>query len=308
MLGSALCRALGRTSTELFTPAMTFSWDSEADFEIQVTAAVKAFADRSADAGRWEIYWAAGVSHMGSSAADLSRETRALSTLIRRIGSEKRLKRSSGAMAFASSAGAVYAGSPAGVITENTILAPTTAYAREKLLQEDLMRSFMASNGPPVVLARLSTVYGAGQSAGKPQGLLTHIARCVLRNRAVHIYVPLDTIRDYIFSDDAAAVMVNALRGATDMSHALTMIVASEYPTTIAEIIAIFKKINRRAPRVVTSAGTMSAVYSRSIQFQSLAVPECARLTKTRLPVGIAKLLASERDSFVRTSTPARSF
>lgn len=306
MLGSALCRALVRTGTELFKPAQPFKWESIAEFEIQAAAAVEAFADRSTDTGRWEIYWAAGISHMGSSAADLARETQALATLLRLLGSESRLNLSSGAIAFASSAGAIYGGSPAGIINENAAVAPTTAYGREKLVQEDLLRSFVASNSATALLARLSTVYGPGQSTGKPQGLLTHIARCMLGNRPVQIYVPLDTIRDYISSDDAALVMVNALHGMRKTPHALTMIVASERPTTIAEVVATFRKIGRRAPRVVTSAAKLSPVYPRTVQFRSLAIPENARASTTSLTVGIAQLMVSERAAFVRSSIPSR--
>ena len=306
MLGSALCRALGRTRTELFTPAEPFHWGREPELAIQAATAVQAFAARSGAAQRWEIYWAAGVGHMGSSDTDLAPETRALSILLRLVGSEKRLLTTPGAMAFASSAGAIYAGSPDYTITENTSPVPTTAYAREKLVQEDLMRSFADANSPiPVLIARLSTIYGPGQSAGKPQGLLAHIARCMLRHRPVQIYVPFDTIRDYIFSNDAAAAMVSALQGITGMPRVLTRIVASECPTTIAEIVATFKRIERRAPRVVTSAGRLSDIYPRRVRFRSLAGPESVRAPKTSLLVGIAQLMASERAAFVRSSVAA---
>ena len=66
LVGSALCRALRRDATELFCPAERFRWGCEPDLAIQLAAAVDAFADRAAAAGRWELYWAAGVGTMGS--------------------------------------------------------------------------------------------------------------------------------------------------------------------------------------------------------------------------------------------------
>ena len=165
------------------------------------------------------------------------------------IGTDARLSGRVGGIALASSAGAIYAGSPEVIITEATPPAPTTAYAREKLKQEELVRSFAARSGNcTAALARISTLYGVGQSHGKKQGLLAHIARCVLRNQVVHIYVALDTIRDYIISDDAAAAMVGVLRSTGTEAPAITKIVASEQPTTISEIISVFRKVSRHPP------------------------------------------------------------
>ena len=125
--------------------------------------------------------------------------------LLQRLEAEPHLISAPGAIAFASSAGGIYAGAKDAVITEHTPPAPTTAYAREKLVQEDLIQAFVLANQrTAALLARVSTIYGPGQATGKQQGLLTHIARRILRNQPIQIYVPYDTIRDYIAVDDAA--------------------------------------------------------------------------------------------------------
>jgi UDP-glucose 4-epimerase len=138
-----LCAARERRCSR---PASASVGASEPELAPQIGAAVQAFAARVDVAERWEIYWAAGVGTMRSSEGDLAPETRALSLLLGLIESEPRLIGKPGAVAFASSAGAIYAGSPANVISENTPPAPTTAYAREKLRQEDLVRSFASAN------------------------------------------------------------------------------------------------------------------------------------------------------------------
>ena len=301
LLGSALCRALRCRETALFSPAERFRWGSEPELALQMGAAVRAFAARVAAAERWEIYWAAGVGTMSSSEADVALETRVLALLLGLVESEPRLIAMPGALAFASSAGALHAGSPDTIISENTAPAPTTAYAREKLRQEDLVRSFVrAHSRMGALLARLSTLYGPGQALEKQQGLLAHIARCMLRNQPVRIYVPFDTIRDYIASDDAAAAMVAALRAAGEHPHVLTRIIASEQPTTIAEIIATFKRIARRAPRIITSSSRLSGIYPRRVRFRSAAVQGNAPLPRTSLLIGIARVLATERAALVR--------
>lgn len=307
LLGSALCRALRRQGTALFSPAERFHWRNESELTSQIGLAVRTFAGRVGATERWEIYWAAGVGTMSSSDAELALETRVLSILLGLIDSEPRLIAMPGAVAFASSAGAIYAGSPDNIITEETNPAPTTAYAREKLRQEDLVRSFVLANSPvAALLARLSTLYGAGQALGKPQGLLTHIARCVLRNQPVQIYVSFDTIRDYIASDDAATLMVAALGEASEHPQVLTRIIASEHPTTIAEIIATFKRVARRAPRIITSASRLSGIYPRHVRFRSAAMHDNELLPRTSLLIGIAQLMAAERAVLVRSRTAAQ--
>jgi UDP-glucose 4-epimerase len=299
LLGTALCRTLRRKGTELISPAERFRWGSVSECSSQIAAAVHAFAARAGSVERWEIYWAAGVGTMGSSDGELAPETRFLALLLRLVESDSRLMAQPGTVALASSAGAIYAGSPEYFISERTAPVPTTAYAREKLTQEDLVRSFSDANGGrTVLLARLSTLYGPGQSFGKQQGLIAHIARCILRNRPIQIYVPLDTIRDYITANDAATAMVAALRATSEEPGVLTKIIASEQPTTIAEIISVFKRIARRAPRLITSASKLTGIYPRRVQFRSVVAPQGAWVPKTSLLVGIAQVMAAERAAF----------
>lgn len=301
LLGSALQRALERRGARLFSPAERFCWDNETELSTQLGVAVKAFATFVGSGNEWQIYWAAGVGTMSSTEAELATETRTLSTVLRLIESESDLIMAEGGFAFASSAGAIYAGIKDGIITENTPVAPTTAYAKEKLKQENLVSTFALNNNKvTTLLARISTLYGPGQANGKRQGLLAHIARCILRNESVHIYVPFDTIRDYIAVDDAAFAIVAASRVLTGKPGVFTKIIASEKPTTIAEIISIFKRIARRSPRIVSSASKLSSLYTRRIQFQSTTVPINEQLSKTSLLVGIAQVMAAERSAFTQ--------
>lgn len=300
LLGSALVRALRRSGALLFTPRDAFAWTCEDALAEQLIAAVGEFERRGTSATRWEIYWAAGIGTMASTDEALASETRALARLLDRLGSSRALMSMRGAFGFASSAGAIYAGATDDVIDEHTAVAPTTPYARAKLEHESRVSAFARANpNTAALLARMSTLYGTGQSRAKPQGLLTHIARAILLNRPIRIYVPFDTIRDYIRADDAAASMVAAMR-ATERApeaalEAIVRIIASETPTTIAEIIAIFNRVSRRHPRVVTSTSALASVYPARLRFRSrfAAAPQ-----RTSFLVGVAQLLAAERLSF----------
>ncbi len=301
LLGAALCRALRRNGEELFLPDERFCWGDEEALAAQVSATVGKFALRVQAADQWQIYWAAGVGTMSSSAEALGPEARALTHVLQTLESHPRLMSRPGAIAFASSAGAIYAESSDELITEHSKPTPTTAYARAKLLQEDLLSSFVKRNrSTTALIARISTLYGSGQATEKKQGLLTHMARCILRNQPIQIYVPFDTIRDYIASDDAAAAMLSALAGIAESQQAVIRIVASERPTTIAEIVSIFKRIARRGPRIVTSANRLSGLYTRRVQFRSMAVQPNANLPAVSLAVGIAQLMLQERVNLAR--------
>ncbi|HHJ34346.1 MAG TPA: NAD-dependent epimerase/dehydratase family protein [Gammaproteobacteria bacterium] len=302
LLGSALQRVLRRRGIRVFEPDERFCWESEGVIA-QLEAAVKAFSAFVGSGNRWQIYWAAGVGTMSSTEVELNTETRTLSAVLDFITTEQDLAMESGGVAFASSAGAIYAGSTEDIITENTPVAPTTDYANEKLRQEDLLDTFVKNKGKVSVLcARISTLYGPGQATGKRQGLLAHIARCIIRNQAVHIYVPLDTIRDYIAADDAATMIVVALCTLKEKPGVFTKIIASEKPTTIAEIVSVYKRVARRSPKIVASASKLSTLYTRRIQFCSSSVPIIESCSKTSLLVGVAQVLAAERASFTRST------
>ena len=299
LLGTALCRALRAANTRLFTPDQRFSWTEEVELALQMKAAVMEFSRQVGTDERWEVYWAAGVGTMSSSADSLAPETKALALLLQLLRADPRLTARAGTIAFASSAGAIYAGSKDEIVTEESLSAPTTAYAVEKLRQEGLIVEFAAENkNTSALLARISTLYGTGQTYGKKQGLLGHIARSMIRNQPVQIYVPYDTIRDYIDAEDAAATMISATRLTSDTGQTVIKIIASECPVTIAEIVSIFKRLARRAPRVIRSANRLSALYSRRVQFSSVVFPDCAMTPGKRLPVGIGQMMTQERIAF----------
>lgn len=301
LLGQALVRFLRKNGAEVFVPPERLRWGDSSIVETQLRTFIESFACCISASDEWEIYWAAGVGTMNSKPDSLAVETEALGNFLRLLSGQSRLFRVGGSLGFASSAGAIYAAALDELITENSMAAPTTPYAYAKLEQEELIRTFTLSNrSVRTLIARISTLYGAGQSPEKQQGLLTHIARSILTQKAIQIYVPFDTIRDYINADDAASAFVHAVRASAVEGGVVIKIIASEKPTTIAEIISVFKRVSRRKPRVVTSASKLGAVYSRRVQYRSLVLrPEIAG-PSTSLLVGIALLFNAERENFVR--------
>lgn len=301
LLGRALTHLL-TTQNAIFIPETRFDWSDEVALTQQIGQAVAAFAQAAAGVSRWEIFWAAGIVTFASSPEIMAQETRTLGLLLTAIRNRPSLHTTPGCITLASSAGAIYAGSREFIITEHTAPAPTTAYAREKLLHESMLADLAKDCGRlSVFLARISTIYGGGQTSKKLQGLLTHIARCVIRGEPVHIYVPYDTIRDYIAVVDVARDLMAGSRDAFDSTGVNMKLIASESPTTIAEIIGIFRKIAKRNPRVITSANALSSLYAKRIQFRSVVARNGPAPIRIPLLIGIAQLFNDERQLMKRS-------
>jgi len=300
LVGTALRGALKRTGVLPWVPDLRVPWGDPEQAQSVLLRSLRAFSTHvvSQQSGRWEIYWAAGVGTMHSREADLQAESSLLRLVCEAIVADDTLRSVPGGVALASSAGAIYGASRVDCIDETTVPAPGNAYGRAKLGQEQVVAEGLRSLPHlGVLLARMSTVYGVGQSSAKAQGLLSHIARCVARNAPVHVYVPLDTIRDYISAEDAALETVLQLRRLPAGEPAAARVVASERPTTIAEIVGHFKRMAWRPPRLITCTTSAAAAYTRRIQFRSRYPHALAAPARTTLPVGIAGLLAHAQAS-----------
>lgn len=297
LIGKSLVSSLRATGCHVYrTPFASWDWQDEERFNKQTEEALRSFSTFACACGAWSIYWAAGVSGMSSPEHVLTAETRRLETFIKGMAGCPSLLALPGAVALVSSAGGVYAGSRSAVIDELTPEAPTTAYGAGKLMQETLLRSeALVSAGCRTLVARVSTVYGPAQSGGSRQGLISHLARCVVTNRPAKIFVPLDTVRDYVYADDAAQVIMRSLEACAEPGSRTTKIVASERPSTIADIMATFQRLSRRALRFTTGLSASSGLYEWRSRFKSMVLPEQSRLASTTLLLGASRVLQAER-------------
>lgn len=296
LLGRALAGQLRKASSPMFEPGIHLTWNAERLLREQLAHSVTAFARQAREAGSWELYWAAGVAGMGSPEAAVAAENRAFEWLLQRLEAEPRLREGPGRFLLASSAGGIYAGSRAAVVDEATPEAPTTPYAVGKLHQETLLRqSPLVTAGCRVLLARISTLYGPSLPEDTRQGLISTMARCVVRNRPVPIFVPLDTARDYLDTDDAARMAIASLRSLPDAARPTVKILAAEIPTTVAELLATVQRVAHRRPLLTTSVGSLSGLYTMRFRFRSRVLPDAALCAKTPLLHGVARVVAAER-------------
>ncbi|MFY7942830.1 MAG: NAD-dependent epimerase/dehydratase family protein [Burkholderiaceae bacterium] len=309
LLGSALLRLLRQEGQIPFAVDEPWQWSSSAQLGDQMQGQTRRFARQLTAGESWTIYWAAGQGNLHSREEDFNAENTAFNTLLSTINAEPALLAAEGRIALASSAGAVYSGCLDQPITERSGDSPTTPYGRAKLGNEAALIAWARNQAPlrhsgrHAFIGRLSTLYGPGQAWGKQQGLISHLARQLLRNKPLHIYVPLGTQRDYLHVDDAAWAMVEGVRQmCTCVAH---HIIASEQATTVAEILGSFARLMRRSPRIVTSAAAAGSVYRQQMTFRSEQPIRPSRgHGLTPLHIGIHQVLQAELSALANGNRP----
>ncbi len=300
LLGSALERKVSqRVNLVLFQNHSTWMWNDDECLRHRMKEAVATFASTLSRHTSWQIYWAAGRGTMSSSPEELATETAQIAYFLEILETTSKLQGIPGTILFASSAGAMYGDAGGVTVSEEAPTNPVTAYGRAKLEQEQLLKKYCETQpNVRILLARFSNIYGPGQSSKKKQGLISHIARSIILHRPISIFVPFDTIRDYIFVDDAAERSVSMLQ---NIGPGTTVaIIASEDSTTIAHIIGIFRHITKLNPRIIRSTNALGDAYPRRVQFRSTKQSTVSR--KTPLHIGVSLTLAHERSMIIRRS------
>lgn len=304
LLGRHVEAALGRAAC--WTPHAPVPWHDEAAAAAAVTAEADRFLDAAAAQGTpWRLLWCAGAGVVATAPDALAQETRLIGRVIAHVGDrlagDPALARD-GLVFLASSAGGVYSASTSPPpFDERSPTAALAPYGREKLAQEAMVAGLAGAAGVDVLIGRFSNLYGPGQSLAKPQGLISHVGRAALRREPVSIYVPLDTIRDYLFAADAGRMVSAAARrmeADRDRRPAgvVVKVFASEMETTVASILGAWRQALGRPPLVALASRPAARLQPRLLSFRSRVWPE-VRGQPTLLPLGVD---AVRRDQLAR--------
>ncbi len=244
----------------------------------------------------WMVLWCAGAGAVGVSEEALARETRIFTSLLEQLAAKRR-PGVPGAIFFASSAGGVYAGSSAVACDEDTPPRPINPYGRAKLEQENRLAAWSTGQRDvSTLIGRISNLYGPGQNLHKPQGLISQLCRSVILGRAAHVYVPLDTRRDYLYADDCAdAIGLGMVRLFREAAQAQTTIhvrkvLASERETSIASLLASLRRIAKRPVRIVVAPSPAARLQPHAIRLRSHVWQDLVPSSHTTLPVGIHRV------------------
>ena len=292
LLGSHVEQRIARRS-EVWTSSGAFSWDEPARASAELAEACGRF-EEAVDGGPWRIAWCAGAGVVGSTQDRLDSETEVFRHFLSSLSATFDLPNTSqqGFLFLASSAGGVYAGANCSPYDEFSPVAPLGPYGFCKLDQEVAVASWSEDSRVKVLVGRISNLYGPGQNHQKSQGLITQVLLRVIARQPLHLYVPLDTTRDYLFVDDAARIVADCLdrlaeEGTPDGLSTMTKLICSQQPVTIGTVLAQTRWITKHAVKVVVGTSPSTAHQARDLRMRSRVWPEIDRPPVTPLSHGM---------------------
>lgn len=141
---------------------------------------------------------------------------------------------------FTSSGGTCY-GPQSGPISEETLPRPFNPHGITKLSIEHFLNYFSEKAGIASDCYRIGNLYGPRMPLGQPQGVIGAWIKRILAGEPLDIYGDENTIRDYVFAQDAAKLMLHSLH---DLDASGTYNLGSGRGTSILELLDLFKAVS----------------------------------------------------------------
>ena len=274
--GGLLGSALTRHAREAFVSGPV-PWTDAVGTSSALQQNLDRFRAQAGD-GDWAILWAAGAATVASGQAQADAELAIFRAFVDSVAA--RPPAGQGRFLLASSAGGVYAGASHPPFAASTAPAPLGVYGHLKLAQENAAAHALAGTCP-VVVARIANLYGPGQNLAKLQGLVSRLAWCAATQTPANIFVPLDTIRDYVYVDDAARTCLQVIERATQ--HTEIAVIASGRPVTVGQLIRTVQQVTKR--HIPVALGSHASARDQVLDLRLEPSIEIDR--QTPLPVGV---------------------
>ena len=282
LFGSAVVRAAQTRGWAVF-PGSAIPWSDPDDAVSVVREDARSFSSTIESEQRWAIVWAAGrattASTQGEADIELSVFTQCVSAIKDQLGSRKH-----GTFLLASSAGGVYAGSSNPPFDSRTPPHPTGVYGHLKRRQEIEAEKILEET-TNVVIARIANLYGPGQDLSKLQGLISRLALTAITKQTLTMFVPLDTLRDYIHVDDAAQLALHWLRESN--SACQVRVIATGSSTSLGHIISQMKDITRTQIPVAYGLHPSADVQAHDLRLIPDYTDQFTPAPTTPLPAGM---------------------
>ena len=294
LLGSHVAAAVRGQGAQVLTADVP--WRDADAARAALRSGIAALSER-VGAGDWAVAWCAGAGVVATPEAELVAEEQLFAGFLADLA-DSPLDGSRGALFLASSAGGVYAGSPVRApFTEASPTRALVAYGRAKLAMEAAAETFSARTGAAVLVGRIANLYGPGQDLTKSQGLISQLCRTHATGFPLTVYVPLDTMRDYVYVDDCAALVAAGLAGVKarvedQPSRVLTKVIASGRCATIGALIAESARLYKKRPRVVVKAPVEGTGQVVDLRLRSTVWTELDAHLRCSLTIGMARTAA----------------
>lgn len=284
LIGSAVVRSAEHPFTSRSIP-----WSVPEAARAALCESLQDFACKCQEtAAPWAVVWAAGAATVSASEADAAREAELFRSFAHELA-DSRLS-SDGVVVLVSSAGGVHAGSATPPFDETTPPAPISPYGRARLAQEEAAASLLGQRWP-VVLARVSNVYGPGQDLSKLQGLISRLALCSLTREPLNLFVPLSTVRDYIYVDDVASLIHAWIEQESNTpAGARVRILASGQGTSIGHLVRTAQDVGHRKVPIAMGTHPSAASQAPDLRFIPSRPDNADGLTLTTIPIGMKRV------------------
>ena len=258
LLGSAVVRAQRTT----FLPGAV-PWQDPAAAIATLHEQASAFAREVGDS-RWAIVWAAGQATTSSSAEETARELMVFTAFIEELRALR--PHGPGTVFITSSAGGVYGGSSNPPFHDRTEPIPLGTYGKLKLDQEQVAVDRLGDSCQ-IIVGRVSNLYGPGQDLTKLQGLISRLALASVTRVPITMFVSLDTLRDYLYVDDAAAMISMWLARSAELDgQPLTVVIAAGQSVSLGHVISTMQDVTRTRIPVAYGAHASASAQSRDLR------------------------------------------
>jgi len=244
---------------------------------------------REARGDDWSVIWAAGSGVVGSTADKLAAETRIMSHLLTRLRDSRPSGR--GAFFLSSSAGGVYAGSAHPPFSESTTPRPLSPYGETKLVQEEMLRTTL-EGCVPLVIGRFSNLAGPGQNFVKQQGLISQLCRGVVTRQSLNVFVPMETLRDYLYVDDAAAMVHTLVENAVYKQPSTPVLrnISSQRPVSVCTVLRTVQQVAHRTVRIALGTSPSTQYHVRDLRLYTNYPHEFQGVAITPFPVTVKRV------------------
>ncbi len=142
---------------------------------------------------------------------------------------------------FISSGGTVYGVPQQNPIHESHPMQPITPYGISKATIEHYLAFFNKKYGLDYRILRVSNAYGKYQNMDKPQGVIGHWLRAVVRQEPIQIWGDGHVVRDYVYVQDVAQALWQAATTPTVAQK--TFNIGSGHGLSLHELAATVEKV-----------------------------------------------------------------
>ncbi|UXA04228.1 SDR family oxidoreductase [Mycobacterium sp. SMC-2] len=278
-----MSRAMGPRFMELSVP-----WGNHDEAVGVLDSDLQRFV-REAGNDDWSVIWAAGSGIIGSTGDQLVAETRIMSHLVTKMRELRPAGR--GAFFLSSSAGGVYAGSTHPPFSEATTPRPLSPYGEMKLAQEQILRTKL-EGWVPLVIGRLSNLAGPGQNLAKQQGLVSQLCRAAITRQSLNVFVPMETLRDYLYVDDAAAMVRTLVDNAVRDQPSTPVLrnISSQRPVSVCAVVRTVQQVAHRTVRIALGTSPSTRYHVRDLRLSTNFPREFQDVAITPFPVTVKRV------------------